>query len=185
MEIGAVIGASPKANVKRFEPEAGRYHCAAGRQQRAVTAAAAQRVPPRRIPRESIEVCGAEVQKGNPPTERKIQRLFRDPEVSTLIKRCNDFGAGGVCVAIGELADRALKIDLNKVPKKYEGLDGTELAISESQERMAVVLDPKDVDALHRAKADRRKTSNAQVVAIVTEEPRLQDGVARRHASST
>ena len=87
----------------------------------------------------SVEVCGAEVQKGNPPTERKLQRLFRDPSVSTLIKRCNDFGAGGVCVAIGELAP-GLQIDLNKVPKKYEGLDGTELAISESQERMAVVL---------------------------------------------
>ena len=120
---------------------------------------------------ESIEVCGAEVQKGNPPTERKIQRLFRDPEVSTLIKRCNDFGAGGVCVAIGELAP-GLEIDLNKVPKKYEGLDGTELAISESQERMAVVLDPKDVEKF-RAKA-QEENLDAQVVAIVTEEPRLK-----------
>ena len=88
----------------------------------------------------------AEVQKGNPPTERKIQRLFRNGAVSKLIKRCNDFGAGGVCVAIGELAD-GLRINLDSVPKKYEGLDGTELAISESQERMAVVLDSKDVDA--------------------------------------
>ena len=111
------------------------------------------------------------MQKGNPPTERKIQRLFRDPEVSTLIKRCNDFGAGGVCVAIGELAP-GLEIDLNKVPKKYEGLDGTELAISESQERMAVVLDPKDVEKF-RAKA-QEENLDAQVVAIVTEEPRLK-----------
>ena len=96
----------------------------------------------------SIEVCGAEVQKGNAPTERKIQRLFRREEVSRLIKKCNDFGAGGVSVAIGELAD-GLRIDLDKVPKKYAGLDGTELAISESQERMAVVVDPKDVDAVY------------------------------------
>ena len=96
---------------------------------------------------ESIEVCGAEVQKGNAPTERKLQRLFRRPEVSRLIKKCNDFGAGGVSVAIGELAD-GLQIDLDKVPKKYAGLDGTEIAISESQERMAVVVDPKDVDKM-------------------------------------
>ncbi len=94
---------------------------------------------------ESIETCGAEVQKGNAPTERKIQRLFRREEVSRLIKKCNDFGAGGVSVAIGELAD-GLTVNLDKVPKKYAGLDGTELAISESQERMAVVVDPKDVD---------------------------------------
>ena len=120
---------------------------------------------------ESIEVCGAEVQKGNPPTERKIQRLFRNPAVSTLIKRCNDFGAGGVCVAIGELAP-GLEIDLNKVPKKYEGLDGTELAISESQERMAVVLDPKDVDAFRAAAQE--ENLDAQVVAVVTAEPRLK-----------
>ena len=97
----------------------------------------------------SVEVCGAEVQKGNPPTERKLQRLFRDGDVARLIKRCNDFGAGGVCVAIGELAP-GLKIDLNQVPKKYEGLDGTELAISESQERMAVVLAPQDVEEFQR-----------------------------------
>src|SRR5699024_8074547 len=120
---------------------------------------------------ESIEVCGAEVQKGNPPTERKIQRLFRDPAVSTLIKRCNDFGAGGVCVAIGELAP-GLEIDLNKVPKKYEGLDGTELAISESQERMAVVLSPEDVEAFQ--KKAREENLDATVVAVVTEEPRLR-----------
>ena len=93
----------------------------------------------------SIEVCGAEVQKGNAPTERKIQRMFRREEVSHIIKKCNDFGAGGVSVAIGELAD-GLRVDLDKVPKKYAGLDGTEIAISESQERMAVVVDPKDVD---------------------------------------
>ncbi len=170
MEIGAVIGASPKANVKRFEPKpgdiivllggaTGRDGCGG-----ATGSSKAHTL-------ESIEVCGAEVQKGNPPTERKIQRLFRDPEVSTLIKRCNDFGAGGVCVAIGELAP-GLEIDLNKVPKKYEGLDGTELAISESQERMAVVLDPKDVEKF-RAKA-QEENLDAQVVAIVTEEPRLK-----------
>ena len=93
------------------------------------------------------------MQKGNPPTERKIQRLFRNGDVSRLIKRCNDFGAGGVCVAIGELAD-GLDIDLDSVPKKYDGLDGTELAISESQERMAVVLDPKDVEKFIAASAD-------------------------------
>ena len=106
-----------------------------------MTAAAVQPVPLRRTPTSSIETCGAEVQKGNAPTERKIQRLFRRPEVSRLIKKCNDFGAGGVSVAIGELAD-GLRIDLDMVPKKYAGLDGTELAISESQERMAVVAEP-------------------------------------------
>ena len=118
-----------------------------------------------------MEVCGAEVQKGNPPTERKLQRLFRDPSVSTLIKRCNDFGAGGVCVAIGELAP-GLRIDLNQVPKKYEGLDGTELAISESQERMAVVLAPQDVELFQ--KRAREENLDATVVAVVTEEPRLR-----------
>ena len=118
----------------------------------------------------SIEVCGAEVQKGNAPTERKIQRMFRRPEVSKLIKKCNDFGAGGVSVAIGELAD-GLLIDLDKVPKKYAGLDGTELAISESQERMAVVVDPKDVDTfLGYAKEENLE---AVTVATVTESPRL------------
>ena len=170
MEIGAVIGASPKANVVRMEPKpgdiivllggaTGRDGCGG-----ATGSSKAHTL-------ESIEVCGAEVQKGNPPTERKIQRLFRDPAVSTLIKRCNDFGAGGVCVAIGELAP-GLEIDLNKVPKKYEGLDGTELAISESQERMAVVLDPKDVDAF--CKAAKAENLDAQVVAVVTAEPRLK-----------
>ena len=170
MEIGAVIGASPKSNVVRMEPApgdiivllggaTGRDGCGG-----ATGSSKAHTL-------ESIEVCGAEVQKGNPPTERKIQRLFRDPEVSTLIKRCNDFGAGGVCVAIGELAP-GLEIDLNRVPKKYEGLDGTELAISESQERMAVVLDAKDVEKF-RAKA-QAENLDAQVVAVVTAEPRLK-----------
>ena len=109
-----------------------------------VTAAAAQPAPLNPIHWESLESCGAEVQKGNAPEERKLQRLFRNPEASKLIKRCNDFGAGGVSVAIGELAD-GLEIDLNAVPKKYDGLDGTELAISESQERMAVVVAAEDV----------------------------------------
>ena len=119
---------------------------------------------------ESIETCGAEVQKGNPPTERKIQRLFRREEVSKLIKKCNDFGAGGVSVAIGELAD-GLQVDLDKVPKKYAGLDGTEIAISESQERMAVVVDPKDVDEFMGYAAE--ENLEATKVAVVTEEPRL------------
>src|SRR5699024_9887890 len=119
---------------------------------------------------ESIETCGAEVQKGNPPTERKIQRLFRREEVSRLIKKCNDFGAGGVSVAIGELAD-GLRVELDKVPKKYAGLDGTEIAISESQERMAVVVDPKDVDPFLAYAAE--ENLEAVCVAVVTESPRL------------
>ena len=119
---------------------------------------------------ESIETCGAEVQKGNAPTERKIQRLFRREEVSKLIKKCNDFGAGGVSVAIGELAD-GLQIDLDKVPKKYAGLDGTEIAISESQERMAVVVDPKDVDEFMKYASE--ENLEATKVAVVTEDPRL------------
>ena len=118
----------------------------------------------------SIEVCGAEVQKGNAPTERKIQRMFRREEVSHIIKKCNDFGAGGVSVAIGELAP-GLQIDLDKVPKKYAGLDGTEIAISESQERMAVVVDPKDVDTF--LKFANEENLEAIPVAVVTEEPRL------------
>ena len=169
MEIGAVIGASPKSNVVREEPQpgdiivllggaTGRDGCGG-----ATGSSKAHTL-------ESIEVCGAEVQKGNPPTERKIQRLFRNPEVSTLIKRCNDFGAGGVCVAIGELAP-GLKIDLNKVPKKYEGLDGTELAISESQERMAVVIDAKDADKFIAEAA--KENLDAKVVAVVTDDNRL------------
>ena len=118
----------------------------------------------------SIETCGAEVQKGNAPTERKIQRLFRRPEVSRLIKKCNDFGAGGVSVAIGELAD-GLRIDLNMVPKKYAGLDGTELAISESQERMAVVLNPDNLQEM--MKYVKEENLEAVVVAEVMEEKRL------------
>ena len=169
MEIGAVIGASPKENVVRKQPmpddvivllggRTGRDGCGgATGSSKAHTES-------------SIETCGAEVQKGNPPTERKIQRLFRNPEVSKLIKRCNDFGAGGVCVAIGELAD-GLTVELDKVTKKYDGLDGTELAISESQERMAVVLDKKDVDKFI-AEAEKENLE-ATAVAVVTESPRL------------
>ena len=169
LEIGAVIGASPKANVIREVPapddiivllggRTGRDGCGG-----ATGSSKAHTM-------ESIETCGAEVQKGNPPTERKIQRLFRNSTVSTMIKRCNDFGAGGVCVAIGELAD-GLTVDLDKVTKKYDGLDGTELAISESQERMAVVLDPKDVEKFI-AEAGKENLE-ATAVAVVTETPRL------------
>ena len=169
MEIGAVIGASPKENVVREVPlpddvivllggRTGRDGCGgATGSSKAHTES-------------SIETCGAEVQKGNPPTERKIQRLFRNPVVSKLIKRCNDFGAGGVCVAIGELAD-GLTVDLDKVTKKYDGLDGTELAISESQERMAVVLDKNDVEKFI-AEAEKENLE-ATAVAVVTESPRL------------
>nr|WP_319487352.1 phosphoribosylformylglycinamidine synthase [uncultured Caproiciproducens sp.] len=170
MEIGAVIGASPKENVVRFEPDEGDIIVLLGGSTGRDGCGGATGSSKAHT-EQSIEVCGAEVQKGNPPTERKIQRLFRHPQVAQLIKRCNDFGAGGVCVAIGELAD-GLKIDLNQVPKKYEGLDGTELAISESQERMAVVLSPKDVDAFIAAAND--ENLNAQVVAVVTKEPRLR-----------
>ena len=169
MEIGAVIGASPKENVIRETPlpddvivllggRTGRDGCGG-----ATGSSKAH-------DESSIETCGAEVQKGNPPTERKIQRLFRNPEVAKLIKRCNDFGAGGVCVAIGELAD-GLTVDLDKVTKKYDGLDGTELAISESQERMAVVLDKKDVDKFISLAS--KENLEATAVAVVTESPRL------------
>ncbi|WP_312692281.1 phosphoribosylformylglycinamidine synthase [Caproiciproducens sp.] len=170
MEIGAVIGASPKENVVRFVPDEGDIIVLLGGSTGRDGCGGATGSSKAHT-EQSIEVCGAEVQKGNPPTERKIQRLFRHPEVAQRIKRCNDFGAGGVCVAIGELAD-GLEIDLNKVPKKYEGLDGTELAISESQERMAVVLAPKDVEAFIAAAKD--ENLNAQVVAVVTKEPRLR-----------
>ncbi len=169
LEIGAVIGASPKANVVRMEPAPGDVIVllggATGRDGIGGATGSSKAHTEK-----SVEVCGAEVQKGNPPTERKLQRLFRDPAVSTLIKRCNDFGAGGVSVAIGELAP-GLDIDLDKVPKKYEGLDGTELAISESQERMAVVLAPESVEAFCAA-ADRENL-DATVVAVVKAEPRL------------
>ncbi|MCM1114921.1 MAG: phosphoribosylformylglycinamidine synthase [Clostridium sp.] len=170
MEIGAVIGASPKENVIRECPQkddiivllggkTGRDGCGG-----ATGSSKAH-------DSSSIETCGAEVQKGNPPTERKIQRLFRKAEVAKMIKRCNDFGAGGVSVAIGELAD-GLKIDLDKVPKKYDGLDGTELAISESQERMAVVLDKNDVDKF--IQLSNEENLEATPVAVVTDENRLE-----------
>ncbi|HQA58624.1 MAG TPA: phosphoribosylformylglycinamidine synthase, partial [Acetivibrio sp.] len=169
MEIGAVIGAAPKKNIKREKPissdviillggRTGRDGCGGA------TGSSKEHTE------ESLLTCGAEVQKGNPPTERKIQRLFRKPEVSIMIKKCNDFGAGGVSVAIGELAE-GLKINLDAVPKKYEGLDGTELAISESQERMAVVVSKDNVDAF--IKAAREENLEATPVAEVTEEKRL------------
>lgn len=169
MEIGAVMGAAPRKNVIRenSDPDdiiillggrTGRDGCGGATGSSKVHTES------------SIETCGAEVQKGNAPTERKIQRLFRREEVSRLIKKCNDFGAGGVSVAIGELAD-GLVVDLDKVPKKYAGLDGTELAISESQERMAVVVDPGDVDRFLEYAAE--ENLEAVPVAVVTKEPRL------------
>ena len=144
MEIGAVIAAAPAENVVREVPAPGdRVILLGGRTGRDGCGGATGSSKSHKV--SSLETCGAEVQKGNAPEERKLQRLFRNPEASRLIKRCNDFGAGGVSVAIGELAD-GLKINLDVVPKKYDGLDGTELAISESQERMAVVVEEKDVD---------------------------------------
>ncbi len=169
MEIGAVIAAAPAENVRRERPEDGDIVILlGGRTGRDGCGGATGSSKSHTV--ESLESCGAEVQKGNAPEERKLQRLFRNPEASRLIKRCNDFGAGGVSVAVGELAD-GLVIDLNAVPKKYDGLDGTELAISESQERMAVVVEAKDVDAF-KALADKENLE-ATVVARVTEEPRL------------
>ncbi len=167
MEIGAVVGAAPAENVIRLVPspsdviillggKTGRDGCGgATGSSKSHTA-------------HSLESCGAEVQKGNAPEERKLQRLFRNPTVTRMIKRCNDFGAGGVSVAIGELAD-GLQIDLDAVPKKYEGLDGTELAISESQERMAVVVAASDVEAF-MAEAEKENLM-ATKVAVVTEQP--------------
>ena len=169
MEIGAVLGAAPRRAVIRETSDPGDIIILlGGRTGRdgCGGATGSSKVHTE----ESIETCGAEVQKGNPPTERKIQRLFRREEVSKLIKKCNDFGAGGVSVAIGELAD-GLRVDLDKVPKKYEGLDGTELAISESQERMAVVVAPEDVDQF-LAYANEENLE-AVKVAVVTESPRL------------
>lgn len=169
MEIGAVMGAAPRKNVIRENSDPGDIIVLlGGRTGRDGCGGATGSSKVHTL--ESIETCGAEVQKGNPPTERKIQRLFRREEVSKLIKKCNDFGAGGVSVAIGELAD-GLIIDLDKVPKKYAGLDGTELAISESQERMAVVVDPKDVDQMLLYAAE--ENLEAVVAARVTKEPRL------------
>ena len=169
MEIGAVLGAAPRRAVIRETSDPGDIIILlGGRTGRdgCGGATGSSKVHTE----ESIETCGAEVQKGNAPTERKIQRMFRREEVSKLIKKCNDFGAGGVSVAIGELAD-GLQIDLDKVPKKYAGLDGTEIAISESQERMAVVVDPKDVDTFMNYAAE--ENLEATKVAVVTEEPRL------------
>ena len=169
MEIGAVMGAAPRRAVIRENSDPGDIIILlGGRTGRdgCGGATGSSKVHTE----DSIETCGAEVQKGNAPTERKIQRMFRREEVSKLIKKCNDFGAGGVSVAIGELAD-GLQINLDKVPKKYAGLDGTEIAISESQERMAVVVDPKDVDEfLGYAKEENLE---AVKVAVVTEDPRL------------
>ena len=169
MEIGAVIAAAPAENVRRERPEPGDIVIllggATGRDGCGGATGSSKSHTSK-----SLETCGAEVQKGNAPEERKLQRLFRNGEATRMIKRCNDFGAGGVSVAIGELAD-GLEIDLNAVPKKYEGLDGTELAISESQERMAVVVEAKDVDAfLALAKSENL---NACPVAVVKAEPRL------------
>ena len=169
MEIGAVMGAAPRKNVIRETSDPGNIIILlGGRTGRdgCGGATGSSKVHTE----QSIETCGAEVQKGNAPTERKIQRLFRREEVSSIIKKCNDFGAGGVSVAIGELAD-GLTVDLDKVPKKYAGLDGTELAISESQERMAVVVDPKDVDKFLGYAAE--ENLEAVAVAVVTQEPRL------------
>ena len=169
MEIGAVMGAAPRRNVIRENSDPGDIIILmGGRTGRDGCGGATGSSKVHTT--ESIETCGAEVQKGNAPTERKLQRLFRREEVSKLIKKCNDFGAGGVSVAIGELAD-GLQVDLDKVPKKYAGLDGTELAISESQERMAIVVDPKDKDKM-LAYAEEENLE-AVVVAVVTKEPRL------------
>ena len=169
MEIGAVMGAAPRRNVIRENSDPGDIIILlGGRTGRDGIGGATGSSKAHTT--KSIDVCGAEVQKGNAPTERKIQRLFRREEVSSIIKKCNDFGAGGVSVAIGELAD-GLEVDLDKVPKKYAGLDGTELAISESQERMAVVVDPSDVDKMLEFAA--QENLEAVVVAEVTESPRL------------
>ena len=169
MEIGAVMGAAPRKNVIRETSDPGDVIILlGGRTGRDGIGGA---TGSSKVHTEaSIEVCGAEVQKGNAPTERKIQRMFRRPEVSSIIKKCNDFGAGGVSVAIGELA-AGLDIDLDKVPKKYAGLDGTEIAISESQERMAVVVDPKDAEKFLAYAAE--ENLEAVPVAVVTESPRL------------
>ncbi len=170
MEIGAVIGAAPAENVRRERPAPGDIIILlGGRTGRDGCGGATGSSKAHSV--KSLDTCGAEVQKGNAPEERKLQRLFRDPEATRLIKRCNDFGAGGVSVAIGELAD-GLEIDLNAVPKKYDGLDGTELAISESQERMAVVVAPEDADKF-RTLASRENLESTPV-AVVKAEPRLR-----------
>ena len=169
MEVGAVIAAAPEANVRREVPAPGDLVVLlGGRTGRDGCGGATGSSKSHNI--NSLESCGAEVQKGNAPEERKLQRLFRNPTVSRMIKRCNDFGAGGVSVAIGELAD-GLDIDLNKVPKKYDGLDGTELAISESQERMAVVIESENKDKFLALAAE--ENLEATVVASVKADPRL------------
>ncbi|MEG2480736.1 MAG: phosphoribosylformylglycinamidine synthase [Clostridia bacterium] len=170
LEIGAVVGAAPASNVRREQPLAGdQIILLGGRTGRDGCGGATGSSKSHKL--ESIEQCGSEVQKGNPVVERKLQRLFRNAQVTRLIKRCNDFGAGGISVAIGELAD-GLTINLDRVPKKYDGLDGTELAISESQERMAVVVSPEDADAfIAFANAENLE---ATVVASVTAAPRLR-----------
>ena len=169
MELGAVVGAAPKGNVVREKPEAGDVIILlGGKTGRDGVGGATGSSKVQTV--ESVETAGAEVQKGNAIEERKIQRLFRNGEVTRLIKKSNDFGAGGVCVAIGELAD-GLEIDLNKVPLKYQGLNGTEIAISESQERMAVVVRPEDVDAF--VAECNKENIDAVVVATVTEKPNL------------
>lgn len=169
MELGAVVGAAPKGNVVREKPEAGDVIILlGGKTGRDGVGGATGSSKVQTV--ESVETAGAEVQKGNAIEERKIQRLFRNGDVTRLIKKSNDFGAGGVCVAIGELAD-GLEIDLDKVPLKYQGLNGTEIAISESQERMAVVVRPEDVDAF--IAACNKENIDAVVVATVTEKPNL------------
>lgn len=170
MEIGAVIGAAPASNVRRERPEPGDVVILlGGKTGRDGCGGATGSSKSHNL--HSLESCGAEVQKGNAPEERKLQRLFRDPEVTAMIKRCNDFGAGGVSVAIGELTD-GLLINLDAVTKKYDGLDGTELAISESQERMAVVIAKEDTEKFMRAAA--AENLEATLVAVVKEEPRLK-----------
>ncbi|WP_303836949.1 phosphoribosylformylglycinamidine synthase [Ruminococcus flavefaciens] len=170
MEIGAVLGAAPAENIRRERPVPGDIVILlGGKTGRDGCGGATGSSKSHTL--ESLEHCGAEVQKGNPPEERKLQRLFRNPEVTKMIKRCNDFGAGGVSVAIGELTD-GLVINLNAVPKKYDGLDGTEIAISESQERMAVVIAPEDLDKFMEEAS--KENLEATLVADVVEEPRLK-----------
>ena len=170
MEVGAVIAAAPKENVVREEPKLGDVIILlGGRTGRDGVGGATGSSKEHTV--DSLSECGAEVQKGNAPTERKLQRLFRNPKVAKMIKRCNDFGAGGVSVAIGELC-RGLDIDLDKVTKKYEGLDGTELAVSESQERMAVVVTKENADEFIRL--SNEENLEATLVAKVTDTDRLR-----------
>ena len=179
MEIGAVVGATPADHVRRETPAPGDVIVLlGGRTGRDGIGGATGSSKAHN--HESIETCGAEVQKGNAPVERKIQRLFRRGDACRLIKRCNDFGAGGVSVAVGELAD-GLFIELDRVPKKYEGLDGTELAIAESQERMAVALAPEDVDTFIGYATE--ENLEATPIARVTDEPRVPRFQRRSQAS--